>query len=51
MEHFLVRTDLALESKERCGADSEEIRGVLFEELYDKEYEYSSVYQDFISNI
>lgn len=37
MEHFLIRTDLALESKERCEADSEEIRGVLFEELYDKE--------------
>ena len=27
MEHFLIRTDLALESKERCEADSEEIRG------------------------
>lgn len=36
MEHFPIRTDLALESRERCEADSEEIRGVTFEEYLDE---------------
>lgn len=36
MEHFAIRTDLALESKERCEADQVEIRGVIFEEQYDE---------------
>lgn len=36
MEHFAIRTDLALESKERCEADQVEIRGVTFEEQYDE---------------
>ena len=36
MEHFLVRTDLALESKERLEAETKEMRGVTFEEFYDE---------------
>ena len=32
MEHFPVRTDLALELRERCEADQEELRGVVVEE-------------------
>ena len=36
MEHFAIRTDLALESKERCEADQVEIRGVTFEDQYDE---------------
>ena len=36
MEHFLIRTDLALESKERLGADKNEVRGVAFEEQFDE---------------
>lgn len=36
MEHFPIRTDLAMESRERCEADQEEIRGVIFEEQYDE---------------
>lgn len=36
MEHFPIRTDLALESRERCEADKEEVRGVIFEECIDE---------------
>lgn len=36
MEHFPIRTDLALESKERLEADQDEMRGVTFEETYDE---------------
>ena len=36
MEHFPVRTDLALESKERLEAAKDDLRGVLFEEFYDE---------------
>lgn len=36
MEHFLIRTDLALESKERLEAEKDEMRGVVFEEQYDE---------------
>ena len=36
MEHFLIRTDLALESRERLEAEKEEVRGVVFEEIYDE---------------
>ena len=32
MEHFPIRTDLALELRERCEADQEELRGVVVEE-------------------
>ena len=37
MEHFPIRTDLALESKERLESAKDELRGVLFEEFYDEE--------------
>ncbi len=36
MEHFPIRTDLALESKERLEAEKNEMRGVVFEEQYDE---------------
>lgn len=36
MEHFPIRTDLALESRERLEADQDEMRGVIFEEQYDE---------------
>lgn len=36
MEHFPVRTDLALESRERAAADQETLRGVTFEEIHDE---------------
>lgn len=36
MEHFPIRTDLALESKERLEADKDEMRGVIFEEEFDE---------------
>ena len=36
MEHYPIRTDLALESRERCEADKEEVRGVIFEEYLDE---------------
>lgn len=36
MEHFPIRTDLALESRERLEADKDEMRGVFFEESYDE---------------
>lgn len=36
MEHFPIRTDLAVESKERC-SEEEELRGVTCEESYDEE--------------
>lgn len=36
MEHFPIRTDLALESKERLESAKDELRGVLFEEFYDE---------------
>lgn len=36
MEHFPIRTDLAVESRERCG-EEEELRGVTCEESYDEE--------------
>lgn len=36
MEHFPIRTDLALESKERLEAEKNEMRGVTFEEIYDE---------------
>lgn len=36
MEQFPIRTDLALESKEWCEAEAEEIRGVIFEEQIDE---------------
>ncbi len=36
MGHFPIRTDLALESRERCEADKEEMRGVTFEEWHDE---------------
>lgn len=36
MEHFPIRTDLALEMRERCEADQEEVRGVVFEETTDE---------------
>ena len=32
MEHFLIRTDLALESKEHLEGEKNELRGVAFEE-------------------
>ena len=36
MEHFSIRTDLALESKERLEAEKNEMRGVVFEEHFDE---------------
>ena len=36
MEHFPIRTDLALESRERLEADKDEMRGVTFEEEFDE---------------
>lgn len=36
MEHFPIRTDLALESKERLEAEKNEMRGVVFEEHFDE---------------
>lgn len=36
MEHFPIRTDLALESKERLEAEKNEMRGVTFEEIHDE---------------
>ena len=36
MEQFPVRTDLALESRERAAADQGALRGVIFEELQDE---------------
>lgn len=36
MEHFPIRTDLALESKERLEAEKNEMRGVVFEEYFDE---------------
>lgn len=36
MKSFPVRTDLALESRERIEAEQEELRGVIFEEIYDE---------------
>ncbi len=36
MEHFPIRTDLALESKERLEKDRDEMRGVVFEEQFDE---------------
>lgn len=36
MEHFPIRTDLALESRERLEADKDEMRGVTCEEQYDE---------------
>lgn len=36
MEHFPIRTDLAVESRERCGRE-EELRGIACEESYDAE--------------
>ena len=36
MEHFPIRTDLALESRERLEAEKNEMRGVTFEEIYDE---------------
>lgn len=36
MEHFPIRTDLAVESKERCGQE-EELRGVTCEETHDEQ--------------
>lgn len=36
MEQFPIRTDLALESRERCESEQEEIRGVIFEEQVDE---------------
>ena len=36
MEHFPVRTDLALESRERVEADQGTLRGVTFEEIHDE---------------
>lgn len=36
MEHFPIRTDLALESRERLEADKDEMRGVTFEEQFDE---------------
>lgn len=37
MEHFLIRTDLALESKERLEGGMDAVRGVVFEEQKDEE--------------
>lgn len=37
MEHFPIRTDLALESKEQLEAQKDQMRGVIFEEQYDAE--------------
>lgn len=37
MEHFPIRTDLALESRERLEAGKDEMRGVTFEEQFDEE--------------
>lgn len=36
MEHFLIRTDLALESKERLEKDKDKMRGVTVEEQFDE---------------
>lgn len=36
MEYFPIRTDLALESRERFGHENEELRGVIFEEWKDE---------------
>lgn len=36
MEHFLIRTDLALESKERLEKDEDKMRGVTVEEQFDE---------------
>ena len=36
MEHFPIRTDLALESRERLEAEKNEMRGVAFEEIHDE---------------
>ena len=37
LEKYSVRTDLALEEKERFESDHVEIQGVILEEDYDKE--------------
>ena len=37
MEHFLIRTDLALESKEHLEGGKNELRGVAFEEKIDEQ--------------
>ena len=37
VEKYNVRTDLALEQKERFEADNVEISGVIVEEIYDEE--------------
>ncbi len=39
LEKYNVRTDLALESKERFEADNVEVQGVTLEEIYDEELE------------
>ena len=39
LEKYSVRTDLALEEKERFESDHVEIQGVILEEDYDKEKE------------
>lgn len=36
MEHFPIRTDLAMESRERCGTEADKLRGVTFSEQYDE---------------
>ena len=36
MEYFPIRTDLALESKERLEAEKTDMRGVSFEDIYDE---------------
>lgn len=35
MEQYPIRTDLAMESRERCETEAQELRGVTFEEQYD----------------
>ena len=39
VKNYSVRTDLALEEKERFESDNVEIRGVVLEEDYDEERE------------
>ena len=39
MKNYSVRTDLALEEKERFASDNVEVQGVVLEEEYDEENE------------
>ena len=46
VEKYSIRTDLALEQKERFEADNVEISGVVLEENYDEEREIKMCIRD-----